>query len=206
MYARLMAFTCLLSVGAFAGSLDRANGSRVVIQMRHQNDVPALVTDAMRTEASAQMQKGGHRLQWAETPREVTADFLVIVTLEGHCIANLPSGLKRTLASTVVEEGRILPFVNLNCSALQTFLTTVLGAKPKPPSLVGRALGRLLAHELYHVIGQTTEHTSSGVSQPAVSVRELISEQFTFGQDALARMRLLPASADKSPECQLDDQ
>jgi len=107
MYARLMAFSCLLSVGAFAGSLDRANeGSRgIVIHVRHLGDVPAALADAMRAETSAQMQKGGYRLQWVETPREVTAAFLVVLTLEGNCAADsLPSGVTKILASRGVTE------------------------------------------------------------------------------------------------------
>ncbi len=54
--------------------------------------------------------------------------------------------------------------------------------------MYGRALGRLLAHERYHVVGKTRDHTSAGVTRAAVSVSDLISDQFKFGKEALSKL------------------
>ena len=81
-----------------------------------------------------------------------------------------------------------MPFVKVNCTALQWFLTSALGSKSNPQFFYGRALGRLVAHELYHVAGHTIDHTRIGVTKAAVSVGDLISEQFTFGKAALGKL------------------
>jgi hypothetical protein len=202
-----MAFVCLLNVGAFAGiSASASEGSRdIVVSVHYAAGVPANLISAMREETGALMETGSYRVRWVDTPRDVTAAFLVIVTMEGRCMPDTPpSGSAKTLASAVVEDGRILPFVKINCAATQSFIASVLGSNPQPPSLVGRALGRLLAHELYHVVAQTVDHTSTGVTQAAVSVRELISDQFTFGQHALEKLHHPLESNCKPPQSGLE--
>jgi len=43
--------------------------------------------------------------------------------------------------------------------------------------MLGRAMGRVLAHELYHIVADTAGHGENGVAQPALSARELTSGQ-----------------------------
>jgi hypothetical protein len=38
-------------------------------------------------------------------------------------------------------------------------------------------MGRVLAHELYHIVANTAEHGDEGVTQTALSARELTSGQ-----------------------------
>ena len=52
--------------------------------------------------------------------------------------------------------------------------------------LLGRAMGRVLAHELYHIVADTAEHGDNGVAQSSLSARELTSGQ----------MELRPADVD----------
>lgn len=44
----------------------------------------------------------------------------------------------------------------------------------------GRAIGRVLAHELLHVFAKTAHHSVHGVDQPAFSVAELLAERLVF--------------------------
>ncbi len=44
----------------------------------------------------------------------------------------------------------------------------------------GRALGRVLAHELYHIFGNTTHHASEGVAKESYTVQDLLTEEFQF--------------------------
>jgi hypothetical protein len=68
-----------------------------------------------------------------------------------------------------------LPFGDIDCSALNTFLSPSLWRVPDKDreSVYARAVARLMAHELYHVIAQTTSHARSGVA-------ELLSDRFEF--------------------------
>ena len=48
------------------------------------------------------------------------------------------------------------------------------------PEKYGRALGRVLAHELYHIFAKTMRHGSSGVSKESYSVQDLLSDDLQF--------------------------
>ncbi len=194
MYARLVAFVCLINACLFAASSEPVNqgSNEVAVYIRPQDGVPATAIDAMRQETSSLMQTGGYQIQWLDRPREVTAAYLVMVELGHSCKTDSTSRTqvaRRGLASAVVENGRILPFIKVNCAAVRQFLIAALGPGGNPEFLYGRALGRLLAHELYHVVGQTADHTRGGVTQAAVSVGELISERFMFCEAAVQTLR-----------------
>jgi len=49
-------------------------------------------------------------------------------------------------------------------------------------------MARLLAHELYHVLMQTSDHTETGIAESQVSSQELLAEHFWFGEIALTRL------------------
>jgi hypothetical protein len=55
--------------------------------------------------------------------------------------------------------------------------------------LYGRAMGRLLAHELYHMLANQREHVGSGVGKPSFSASDVLGESFAFEESALARFR-----------------
>jgi hypothetical protein len=195
MYARLLAPVCLLTVGVFAalseGIIEGSN--QIFVYLGRGTRVSGDVLEAMQRETEALMELSGFGVQWLDEPHEVTAAALVVVHLEGSCkpwpVAVVQPAVQR-LASTSVANGRILPFINVDCAALRQFLAPALREKKSNPEfLYGRALGRLVAHELYHVVGQTADHTSVGVTRAAVSVTDLISEPFTFGKDALSKLR-----------------
>ena len=46
--------------------------------------------------------------------------------------------------------------------------------------LLGRAMGRVLAHELFHVFGNTFKHGHEGAAKTSFSPRELVADQFKF--------------------------
>jgi hypothetical protein len=204
MYARLLAPVCLLSVGAIAEPSERAlkGSDRIVVYLgAHEPDISRAVVRGMQQEAGDLMRPVGYQVHWLEQgeAREVQAAFLFVVGLKGPCHPSPgPSGrfqaAKARLAFTFVENGRILPFSDVDCSALREFLAPALARQPKSQRdlIYGRAMGRLLAHELYHLVGQTKDHAHAGVAQAELSARELTAEQFTFGEEALARLRHLP--------------
>ena len=57
---------------------------------------------------------------------------------------------------------------------------------------LGRALGRVLAHELYHILGKTHQHNQDGsVAKEAISAKQLISDE-RLGFDLNDLYRMLP--------------
>jgi cytochrome c553 len=60
--------------------------------------------------------------------------------------------------------------------------------------IFGRAVGRVVAHELYHIFGNTWDHGSAGVGEATFSARDLLSDDFRFQAHEVhvLRTRLLP--------------
>ena len=186
MYARLTCVVCLLLMGAAALPAEKAveDSNELAVYLRNPAGASTTSLDAMRSETDALMGANGRAIDWLPAPREVSALFLVILEFDGSCElsddAPAAASIAPTrLASTVIENGRILPFVRIDCEALRRFLTPLLAGRSKQESqlLFGRALGRVLAHELHHVADQTTDHTSAGVTRAAVSIADLTVER-----------------------------
>jgi hypothetical protein len=210
MYARLLALVCLLPVGALVAGphLPAAAGDELVLYLRHQPGVPAGVIEAMQREVSALMQPVGVRVRWVAPGEraEAAAGSLAVVELMGQCSASMPdthsgsSAPLQRLGYTAVSNGRVLPFSWLDCSALQQFLSPALDrqSKGKRDFFYGRALGRILAHEVYHVLARTVEHTREGIAEPKVSVVDLMSERFEFQEAGIAKLRSTAESLEQT--------
>jgi hypothetical protein len=64
-------------------------------------------------------------------------------------------------------------------------------------------MARLLAHEFYHVLAQTDDHTQTEISKARFSTADLLAEHFDFEAAALERLRppsLGPSTDDTSPD------
>jgi hypothetical protein len=74
---------------------------------------------------------------------------------------------------------------------LNALLAPGLRANPTNlDALYGRALARVLAHELFHVLAQTPHHAESGVAQSAVTGRSLLGFRFEFDSASRAALRI----------------
>jgi hypothetical protein len=76
-----------------------------------------------------------------------------------------------------VAEGRILPYTELRCDEIGkalAFLRPGSGIKDRQLAL-GRALGRVLAHELYHILANAKTHGANGLARAVEPLPDLIS-------------------------------
>ena len=160
---------------------------------------PEGVLQALQDEVESIMEPIGLRFEWRDlgkaAGREVSAE-LAVVTFNGRCdVASLVphSRFEGALGWTHVSDGQILPFSDVSCDRVRTFLATgllTLGAAEREEKY-GRALGRVLAHELYHIFANTTRHGSFGVAKESYSMQDLLSDDFQF---EAKESRLLQAS------------
>ena len=56
-------------------------------------------------------------------------------------------------------------------------------------SILGRALGRVLAHELFHMLARTQHHAGEGVTKSALSPAQLISDKLTMAPADLETLK-----------------
>jgi hypothetical protein len=101
------------------------------------------------------------------------------VKLVGHCDMDGPPAYLEPgpLGWAHEVDGAMLPFSDLACDNLRGAVQSAIvdGNPFRGNVLLGRAMGRVLAHELYHIVADTSEHGREGVAQAALSPRELTS-------------------------------
>jgi hypothetical protein len=119
---------------------------------------------------------------------------VVVVRLNGTCQMTLhPTGRPGTgtLAFTHSSDGEILPFAEVSCDAVRASVRAALRGDQfrHADRLFGRALGRVLAHELYHVCAKTARHGSGGIARTTLSGDQLIGETLEFEPEDLDRFK-----------------
>jgi hypothetical protein len=136
-------------------------------------------------------------VDWEDVAKPRTVDgSLVVVDLEGYCAVRARAEVQpgpdgAPLGSSATANGHILPFASVDCTALSGVLTSRIAAQPAAlrSRMYGRAMARVLAHELYHYVGQATDHLQSGVAKEKFSASDLVQEQLEFDDPALSRRR-----------------
>jgi hypothetical protein len=149
---------------------------------------PMAVLEALQSEVQSIMAPMGLRFQWRELAdadgKHVSVE-LAVINFKGRCdLAGLlpHDGNPGPLGWTHISNGVILPFANVDCSAVRSFMQReLLNTRPEiRAATFGRALGRVLAHELYHIFANTTRHGAGGVAREFYSIRDLLSPDFQF--------------------------
>ncbi len=184
---KLVLFCLLLGVIPGWGE-DRQSTVPVVLYTKFQMDPPERVFSALKAELDDIMAPVGMHFEWrslANVQGSEVAVELVVVTFKGRCDAGgiiARSSNPGALGWTHVSDGVILPFSDVDCDRIRQFVQKDLIQEPSDDreQIFGRAVARVLAHELYHVFANTEKHGSCGVGKSAYSVRELLSEDFHF--------------------------
>jgi len=160
----------------------------VALYTHFQEEPPAAVLDAMRLEAQAIMSPMGLNFEWlslSASDGRRTAVELAVIEFKGRCdVAGLTmrDSNPGPLGWTHMSDGVILPFADVDCSAVRSFIQRELleTRVESRAQAFGRALGRVLAHELYHIFANTTRHGAQGVGREFYSVHDLLSAGFQF--------------------------
>jgi hypothetical protein len=127
-------------------------------------------------------------------------DQIVVMSFDGSCAQPVAASfrvspdIRYSLADSAVSEGRVLPFVRVDCGYLAQMLAPALhNLTPRErESAFGRALGRVVAHEIYHIMAETTRHQVRGVAKAEFSVHDLTTKDFEFDDLSLAQLRPVP--------------
>jgi hypothetical protein len=151
----------------------------------------------MKQELGSILKDSGIQLNWRHRDQVSSSESfpnLVVVKFRGACSIDpaVPRDVEPgPLAFTHRSDGAILPFSEVECDRVRSSLQRVISAQgPGRADMVfGRAMARVLAHELYHVLAGTESHSSKGVAQRALSGEQLGSDQLELNPDELDHMR-----------------
>jgi hypothetical protein len=187
---KLFAFTALLSSGACLGQSSPARDldtPAVTIYTHFQEQPAPTVIRHLQAELASILRPVGVQFEWRslDDPRasEPVAE-LVVVKFKGRCSAavSLPAAriASGALGWTHVSDGDLLPFSDIDCDRIWRFIHPEMGAyeTSEHDRSFGRALGRVLAHELYHIFANTTKHARAGIAKSCYTAPELLSEEF----------------------------
>jgi hypothetical protein len=160
----------------------------IALYSAFEHPAPKAVKAALDDELDSIMTPLGLRFEWRDLhgPREeAPAVELAVISFKGRCDV---SRLVRRAAApgplgwTHISDGSILPFSDVDCDGIRAFLQSDLLLLPAASreGAFGRALARVLAHELYHIFADTTHHGSFGIGKEAYTARDLLAGSFRF--------------------------
>ena len=201
-------FMCLALAALPALAGDRQPDLPSVLYTTFQQPAPLSVTRAMQDEVESVMGPLGRHFVWrsiAGVRGSEVASELAVLTFKGHCDV---SGLAPkeahppALGWTHVSDGAILPFAEIECDRIKAFLQKELLYLPPEDreEAFGRAMARVVSHELYHIFANTQHHGSDGIGKSAYTVQELLADDFQFEERDGHAMRTggAPAATQKT--------
>jgi hypothetical protein len=192
------AVSCLLfsMLPVFAGDL-ASSSVTVVLDFEGQHSTRALQT--MERETEGILKGSGLRFDWKMRDEAAAKTFanLVIVRFKGNCGPQAPtqnSGGLGTLAFTYASDGVVQPFSEVSCDKIGAFLLSGLKSRENtdPEKTMGIALGRVLAHELVHMLLGSETHGDSGVFKSGLTVQQLVSGELQLDDEDADRLRAAP--------------
>ena len=142
----------------------------------------------MQSEVQAIMAPMGIRFEWHaldSSQESPVAVELAVITFKGECDSRgfYPRDTNPgALGWTHISDGVILPFAVVDCGAVRGFIQRELLSLRADVrcQAFGRALGRVLAHELYHIFANTKRHGAEGVGRSVYSPQDLLAPDFQF--------------------------
>ncbi len=150
----------------------------------------------MQRESGSILKSSGVRLGWEFLGEHPTATYndLVVMTFKGPCEFEPASPRYDELgpyALTRTSDGEVLPFGEVDCHrVLQSVLDAISGGDfDRGDQLLGRALGRVVAHELVHMLTKSETHGSDGVEKAALSGKQLVAPVLPLSAFDVGRLK-----------------
>jgi hypothetical protein len=170
------------------------------IYLNFDREPPPAAVQEMEREVGVLLAGTGARLSWLmlnHDERPQTFDDLAVLRFRGNCRMPKPGPLaaadggKLTLGSTEMTSGRVTSYSSVECDQITACIASLLQSACEPDRQIAfsRALGRVVAHELYHILAHTRKHTHAGISKGLQSPFDLIKEHFQLDRQALLLLR-----------------
>lgn len=174
---------------------DHNSPSDVTVVLHFRNSCAPRTVQEMELEASRILDSSGFRLGWAifgEHPHDSYPN-VVVMTFRGDCrvgLAPADDPGPGPYAITHMTDGDILPFGEVECDRVAYAVRTAIapGAYSIADELMGRALGRVVAHEMIHMLTRSARHGNEGVGSSALTGKQLIEESLGLSGYDIGRL------------------
>jgi hypothetical protein len=192
--------TVSLALSAAAETAAPARALTVVLDFRGLHSAPAVA--AMEHETERIFSGTGLTLDWriAGASSAETSGTLVVVRFKGRCILE-PVGYlydeRGPLAYTYSTDGQVQPFSEVACDKVVSSVRYGMlpGDFSHADEFFGRALGRVVAHELVHILTGEASHGTAGVARRALSPDRLVAPVLELKPEDVERVRSALRSA-----------
>jgi hypothetical protein len=189
----------LAALFALPAALAEGYGPSLTVLLDFQQAASPEYVAEMQREVQQLFQPAGLRVDLRlSTDARVGDSFndLVLVRFRGNCgpppdpmlIDERGPG---PLAFAHTTDGRIQPFGEVACESVRRLVESALwgGQRRDREQLFGRALGRVVAHELVHILSQSHTHSKSGAFKSSLTGAELIGDRLELSGEDLAKLR-----------------
>jgi hypothetical protein len=173
-----------------------AGGADVTVIVNFKSAYSAPAIKAMEREVGQILKSSGVTVDWRlrDQATDTTFNDLVVITFKGSCVFNpMPIYYDELgpYAITRTTGGTVQPFGDVDCDHVVSSLQKAMSGEDyaKADLLLGRALGRIVAHELVHMLTKSKQHGREGVETAALSPRQLIAESLPLSAFDIDRLQ-----------------
>lgn len=151
----------------------------VALRLRYEQDYDRAVFGQMRRELRRLFRKSPARPAVTQTLLRndvAVAKPSVMVRFHGHCGLDVTEQRRPRgpLGTTAVLRDRTAPFVDVYCDRVRDLIWPMLEREANHRHFFfGRALARILAHELHHAVNGSRGHDEKGLTRARLNPREL---------------------------------
>ena len=183
----ICAFACFFVLSAF--------GEGITIVLDFQGPRSEQSVAEMKREFAGIMKDSTLRFdfRWRSQASEEALTDLVLVRFTGKCVLE-PVGYlydeRGPMAFTYSTDGIVQPFSEVACDKVTSAVRSAMAGSDfaNADVLLGRALGRVLAHEVVHMLSKSGAHGRTGVAKSALSGSQLIAPELRLGPEDVERI------------------
>ena len=194
---RFLLLPCLLvpTLWGFEGL--SALHAPLTVVVDSEKPIPSSALLELQNELDQLLSQGQRRVEWklrSQIKAGEEASDLIVVRFRGSCrmeTAPILLDERGPLAFTHTSDGEVLPFSEVLCDKVKAAARGAMhgGQLREGDKLMGRAMARVLAHEIWHITGNTHRHGKSGVASRGLTGAQLIADHLDFDHADAAALR-----------------
>ena len=186
---------CVSAILGYAGTVPPILNKTVLVVLKSECMCGLLCVAAMKNETATIMAQAGLRLKWhhlGDVRNIPQTSNIILVKLLGTCNSESGQEFPRQgpLGWTDATDGDVLPFISIAFDRVRWMAASSGNRNQlRKEFILGRALGRVLAHEMYHALARTTRHADSGVAKSLYTPFDFICDRLTFSDRELGELQ-----------------
>lgn len=180
--------------------------AETLIRLDTPDEYSQLAVRSMKAELNRVVSETSLELRWQNAkdgPGKV-AGRLFNVVLVGECIAEYPEPAgDGPLGWTSIVDDRVLPYIAVDCTRIRSVLAPEwarLDSDTQREIYLGKAMARVLAHELVHAFTRTRHHDDDGLTQRALTPRELVAGTYRLSPDDFSPRPVIRVASAAAPK------